>query len=321
MKKTLLTNSRRRAISGWLFVSLWLIGFLVFTAYPLFRTFYLSFNKVTITAEGIVADPVGFNNYKSAFLSDPVFVDALIAYVGELVLEVPIVIVFSLVVAMILNMGLKGKGFLRTIFFLPVIIVSGPVMKKLIDSGATTIQGAWDNPIMYSVLSALPESLAGIFTSLIDSFVMILWFSGVQILIFLSALQKMDRVVYEAADIDGASSWEKFWKITLPSLRMIVILNILYTIVSISGFELNEVITLIQTDSFAANYGLGYASALAFIYFVVLLAIIALFVSLYGLRSATDKRLKREAKQQVRTIRRLQQRRLRSASKSGRKPA
>ena len=138
---------------------------------------------------------------------------------------------------------------------------------------------------------------------------MILWFCGVQILIFLSALQKVDKPVYEAAKIDGASKWAQFWKITLPTLRPMIIVNMLYTIVSISSFELNEVIVLIQKNSFVANYGLGYASAMAFIYFAVLIVIIAMFVGLYGLRSPTDRKIAREAKQmakQVQKIRRLQ---------------
>ena len=308
MKKSLMTNSRRETLWGWPFVSVWVVGFLVFTCYPLIRTFALSFNQVTITAEGIVAEPVGSANYKNAILTDVVFTDALINFVGELILDVPIVIVFSLVMAMILNMGLKGTGILRTIFFLPVIIMSGPVMKKLIENGSTTIQGAADNFLVQNVLEMLPDQLASILSNLLSSFIMILWFCGVQILIFLSALQKVDKPVYEAAKIDGASKWAQFWKITLPTLRPMVIVNILYTIVSISSFELNEVIVLIQKDSFAANYGLGYASALSFIYFVVLMLIMVLFVSIYGLQSASDRKLAKETKQMVKQLEKIHRR-------------
>ena len=312
MKKKLMTNSLRENLWGWLFVSLWV---LVFTCYPLIRTFALSFDQVTITAEGIVTESVGGNNYRNALLSDPVFTDALIGFVGELLLDVPIVIVFSLVMAMILNMGLKGTGVLRTVFFLPVIIMSGPVMKKLIENGATTIQGAAENVLVQNVLEMLPEQLSMILNNLLSSFIMILWFCGVQILIFLSALQKVDKPVYEAAKIDGASKWVQFWQITLPTLRPMIIVNMLYTIVSISSFELNDVIVLIQKDSFAANYGLGYASALSFIYFVVLIAIMGLFVGIYGLRSPTDRKIARETKQMVKQLEKIQQRRARKARK------
>ena len=218
MKKKLMTNSLRETLWGWLFVSLWVVGFLVFTCYPLGRTFALSFNKVTITAEGIVTEAVGGANYKNALLSDVVFTDALIDFVGELILDVPIVIVFSLVMAMILNMGLKGTGLLRTVFFLPVIIMSGPVMKKLIENGATTIQGAAESALVQNVLSMLPEQLASILNNLLSSFIMILWFCGVQILIFLSALQKVDKPVYEAAKIDGASRFRRVLSVDLPAI-------------------------------------------------------------------------------------------------------
>lgn len=298
-----LTNKRREGLYGYMFVSVWIIGFLIFTLYPLIRTFILSFSKVTITGTGIKTVPVQFDNYKNAFLSDVKFVDVLLQYVGQMILYVPIVIVFSLIIAMILNMQLKGKGFLRTIFFLPVIIVSGPVMKELVASGAATIQGISDLEILKDLEMALPGVLGTLFTSLIDSFVMILWFCGVQILIFLSALQKIDRPVFEAACIDGASKWEQFWKITLPNLRPIVIINIVYTIVFISTFALNEVIVLIQEYSFAANQGLGYASALSFIYFAVLLIILGLFVKIYGLRSEADRRLAKKEKKRLKKIR------------------
>lgn len=299
-----MTNKTREGLYGYMFVSVWVIGFLIFTLYPLVRTFVLSFYKVTITSSGIKTVPVKLANYKDAFLSDVKFVDMLIQYVGEIILYVPIVIVFALIIALILNMNLKGKGFLRTIFFLPVIIVNGPVMKELIENGATTIQRAEELAVVDFLIEVLPGILGTLFTTLINSFIMILWFSGVQILIFLSALQKIDRPVYEAACIDGASKWETFWKITLPTLRPIVLINIVYTVVFISTFEINEVIMLIQEYSFAANQGLGYASALSFIYFVVLLIVMGVFVKIYGLRSETDSKLAKQEKKRSARLRR-----------------
>ena len=222
------------------------------------------------------------SNYKDAFLSDVKFVDVLIEYVGEIILYVPIVIVFALAISLILNMKLKGKGFFRTLFFLPVIIISGPVMEEFIDQGVTSIQGVDQMSFYKDLIFALPEFLGTLLNTLVNSFVMILWFSGVQILIFLSALQKIDRPIYEAAQIDGASRWEAFWKITLPTMRPMIILNIVYTIISISTFTLNEVIIVIQENSFSSTTGLGYAAALAWIYFIILLLIIGIFMLLYG---------------------------------------
>ncbi len=280
--KLKMSRKARENMLGYAFVSIWIIGFLIFTLIPIVRTFLFSFHKITITADGIRQNFIGMSNYKDAFLSDVKFVDVLIEYVGEIILYVPIVIVFALAISLILNMKLKGKGFFRTLFFLPVIIISGPVMEEFIDQGVTSIQGVDQMSFYKDLIFALPEFLGTLLNTLVNSFVMILWFSGVQILIFLSALQKIDRPIYEAAQIDGASRWEAFWKITLPTMRPMIILNIVYTIISISTFTLNEVIIVIQENSFSSTTGLGYAAALAWIYFIILLLIIGIFMLLYG---------------------------------------
>ena len=281
-KERELVMKKRENLKGWLFLSVWVIGFVVFTLIPIVRTLWMSFERVTITGRGMRTRFVGLENYKNAFFSDVEFVDVLIQYVGEILLYVPIVIVFSLVIAMILNRKIRGKGIWRTLFFLPVIIISGPVMKELMDQGVMAIQGLDGIAAVAVVLKALPGPLSRLFDTLIHSFVMVLWFSGVQILMFLSALQKMDRPMYEAANIDGASGWEMFWKITLPNLRTMIIINIVYTIVSISTFTLNGVIGLIQKHSFSAQTGLGYAASLTWIYFIVLLLVMGFFMVIYG---------------------------------------
>jgi len=280
--KLKMNRRARENVLGYLFVSIWIIGFLVFTLIPIVKTMIFSFKNVTITAEGIKTSYVGLKNYKGAFLSDVKFVEVIIQYIGEIILYVPIVIVFALIISLILNMKIFGKGFLRTIFFLPVIIISGPVMKEFIEQGVTSIQGVDNIWFVQRLLATMPTFLSTLLSTLIQSFIMILWFSGVQILIFLSALQKIDRPVYEAAQIDGASKWESFWKITLPNLRSIIVINIIYTIIAFSTFTLNDVIVMIQDSIFSATAGLGYASALAWIYFVVLVLVIGLFMILYG---------------------------------------
>ncbi len=277
-----MSRKARENLLGYMFISIWIIGFLIFTLIPLIRTFILSFNDVTVTATGIKTTSIGFNNYKNAFLADVRFVDVLVQYIGEIILYVPIVIVFSLVISLTLNMDIKFKGLFRTLFFLPVIIVSGPVMQRFIEQGVTSIQGVENMALVQNALEMLPNTLSKLLDTLISSFVLILWFSGVQILIFLASLQKIDRQVYEAAFIDGASKWEAFWKITLPTVKPIIVVNIIYTIITISTFSLNDVIVVIQENSFSDRTGLGYASALSWIYFVVLVLIILLFVLIFN---------------------------------------
>ncbi len=316
MKTKRITKTTRDAMRGWLCCLPWLAGFAIFTLYPIYSTFKMSFESVVISAEGLVRSSVGWDNYRRVFLADVTFPGILIDYVGSIILEVPIVIVFSLIIALILSKDIKGKGFFRTLFFLPVIIISGPIIQKFMDMGLMTIQGAQSNPVLLNILEVLPESVSGLLLKLVNSFVMILWFSGVQILLLLSALQKIDGSMYEAARIDGASSWECFWKVTLPNVRNMIVICLIYTIVTISTFDTNTVITTIQTNMFQTSRGMGYASAQAWVYFVVLLLVIGLFMLLYGPRNEHIygntklaklelKRAKKLKKQQEKDLKRL----------------
>jgi ABC-type sugar transport system permease subunit len=113
---------------------------------------------------------------------------------------------------------------------------------------------------------------------------MVLWFSGVQILIFLAGLQKVDQSLYEAARIDGASPWESFWKVTLPMLMPLVIVNVIYSIVYVSTFALNEIIILIKNNMFSTITGFGYATAVAWIYFIIITLVLAIWTGLLSLK-------------------------------------
>jgi oligogalacturonide transport system permease protein len=274
----------KNSLVGLLFVSPWIIGFAIFTAFPLLYSLFLSFQKVKITTSGIQTEFIRFENFQYAFVVDAIFTERLTKYLEEMIISVPIIIVFSLIIALLLNQKIKFRGMFRTIFFLPVIIASGPVMKELIDQGITTIPTI-EKYAIYQALTASPDGfLNGILLFLIKNLIMILWFSGVQILIFIAALQKMDKQIYEAAKIDGASNWESFWKVTLPSLFPMIIVNTIYTIVMYSMFSLNPIIEHIQTNMFKVDTGFGYASALSWIYFLIIALALVLSVGAMTLK-------------------------------------
>ena len=268
----------REALQGLAFVSPWLIGFLIFTLVPLVRTFWLSLNEVRVTASGIRTFFMDLKNYRDAFLTDVTFSGMLIDYALQMAVYIPVIISFSMAVALLLNLKIKGQGLFRTIFFLPVIISSGPVLAELTDKGAMTFEGLTKLDFLVNLQTTLPPSIARLLAFAVGSFIVILWFSGVQILIYLASLQKIDRSMYEAARIDGASGWQILWKLTIPSLIPITFINIVYTIVTVSTFSTSAVIQKIQTDMYRPEKGLGYASALSWIYFLVMLAIIGMFV-------------------------------------------
>ena len=267
----------RNSAKGYFFISGWIIGFLIFTLIPIIRTFWFSFNRVRSTADGIKESFIGLLNYKNAFLMDVAFTDGLINYAGQMAVFIPVIITFSLIAAILLTKDIKGKGFFRTIFFLPVIITSGPVMKQLIEQNATSLPGISE---YFSVQELANEFglLGNLLGTVLSSFIMILWFCGVQILIFIAAIQKLDQSMYEAASIDGASGWQSFWKLTLPALMPVVGVNVLYTLVTLSGFSLNTIVQKISTDMYDINRGIGYATALSVIYFGVILIILTVFM-------------------------------------------
>jgi len=269
---------RREALVGLSFIWIWIAGFLIFTCYPLIRTLMFSFSEVKITAEGIKTTFIGWENYRNALFLDVQFGDIVAGYFAETLVIVPIIVVFAFIVALLLNMKIPGRGVFRTIYFLPVIITSGPVIKQLMDQGAASLPGIQDIIRTSRLHETMPGLAADLITFLLGSFITILWFSGVQILIFLAGLQKLDSAMYEAASIDGASRWESFWKLTLPALNPMILVNIVYTVVMQSVFSLNPVITMIQDAMYDPKYGMGYAAALAWIYFLVMLALLGILV-------------------------------------------
>jgi len=272
----------REALYGYGFILLWIVGFALFTLVPLLETFHYSLNRVTVTAEGIRLEFVQWANYTRALFTDPNFIELVIGYAIETIVSVPIVLIFSMVIALFLNQNFKLKGLFRTIFFLPVVITSGPVIRELTAQGATSAPGLATLPAVAQFIAELPRALRNPVEYLLTSFILILWFSGVQILIYLASLQKVDRSVYEAAAIDGASAWEAYWKITLPSLSTANLVNAVYTVITLSHFSENKVIQYIYNQTYAVQGGIGYASAMAFLYFavmVVLLVIVYLFLA------------------------------------------
>ncbi len=276
---------------GLLFCAPWILGFGLFTLYPLIQTLIFSFSKVDLSTEGFITTPYGFNNYIKVFTSDTDFIIALKNYLVSMVVYVPLITIFSLILAMLLNTKIKTKGFFRTIFFFPVIITSGPVIKILMEQGVTAMTGVNTVFDVETITAKMPELLRIAFNTLTSEFIMILWFSGIQILVFVTGLQKIDKGVYEASAIDGANKWEQFWKVTLPAINPTVVINVVFTTVMQSIFALNPIILKIQADmnDTSEGKGYGYSSALAFTYFVIMIAVLVIFVLIFKKKNKRSK--------------------------------
>ena len=261
--------------------------------YPLITTMIFSFSSVELKPSGFETEFIGFTNYINIFTKDTDFIYAISDYVVEIIIYVPLITIFSLMIALLLNAKVKGTGFFRTIFFLPVIITSGPVMKILIEQGVTSIPGLAEIINLEEISAKLPHFLQSALNVLTNEFIMILWFCGIQILVFLTGLQKIDKGVYEAANIDGASRWERFWKVTLPAINPTIVINVVFTIVMQSLFALNPIILKIQSDMNDSSgiKGYGYSSAIAFSYFLVMIVLLVIFVLIFKRR---DKKVRKE---------------------------
>ena len=262
---------------GILFIAPWVIGFLLFVSFPLAFSFYMSFNNVTVTANGIRRTYAGLQYYRSILFEDgSALYDQLIPFLQQAALMIPIIVVFSFMIAILLNQKFPGRGFFRALFFLPVIFNSGGVIEKFMEQGQGTLGMMERYSITETITTYLPEAWATPITSVMNSFVLILWYSGVQILLFLAGRQTINPSVYEAARIDGATPWEAFWKITLPAMTPFIFLNVIYTIVELFTFPSNPIISSVSTSAY------GHSSALVWIYFTIIMVFLGIIFLLFA---------------------------------------
>ena len=289
--------SRRRLREwgyGYLFILPWLIGVCIFFLYAAGRSIYFSFVDVLIGgADGLAFEalPNIFQNYINVFTTEVNFPITLGSFALSLVLQLPIIISFSLIIALLLNSKIRCRGIFRMIFFLPVIIATGPVMNMLTAQGVASVPMMTD---MTALLGGLPQFILDPLTDLFNSLIVILWNAGIQILIFLSGLQKVSKTLYEAAKIDGASGWESFWKITLPIVKPMILLNSAFTVVTLATGATNEIIELIYTVTNAPTKGYEYGMAMSWIYTLVIALILVVVFLLF--REKSDKHVKYEQK-------------------------
>ncbi|MBR3429942.1 MAG: sugar ABC transporter permease [Clostridia bacterium] len=294
------TIQARRARTGTLFILPLIIGFLVFMVRPLFISLQMSLSKV-IVAEGTMSPfnitlnlfgrdlvlPLG--NYNYAFLSDPDFNKLLVDEIGRMAINTIATLVMSFVIAVILNQEFKGRTVCRIIFFLPVILSSGVLpgiesqnqyfnlMTSISDavnesSGVNLSQALQD---LLSVSGVAREAFDVIF-QMIDAIYDIVMASGIQIIVFLTGLQSISPSLYEAADVEGCSAWESFWKITFPMVSPLLLVNCIYTIIDFFMKNDNTVMEHINSVMYGTQMDFGAASAESWIYFGVALVFIGI---------------------------------------------
>lgn len=275
-------RSVRNARDGYLFLLPWFIGLMAFVVAPFLFSLFLSFQKVGIRPDGsgFQYTFIGWDNFKYAFLKDNLFPVALFNFFREALLVVPITVIFAFVISIFLNLKFPGRGIFRTIFFLPVIFASGKTLLELFSEGQGKVPLLEQYNINEIIYSALPESTATPIIAILGKFVLILWFSGVQIVIFMAAFQTVSASTYEAARIDGATPWETFWKITFPAVVPFIMLNLIYTTIELSANPFNPILKMFTDNVTNPKTGYGYVSAIGWIYSMLIFILIAIFASL-----------------------------------------
>lgn len=286
MKKLKIESKQK--IIGFAFVGPWLLGFAVFSAYPLLYSLYMSFNKVKVSGSALKMEWMGWENYNKALLRDAEVMNNLIKVLQNTVIIIPIIVVFAIIMALLLNEEFKGRSFIRAVFFLPVLLTSGNLIESLTAQGQGTVSFLKSDTIN-SLLENIGGSLGETLTMVIDSFLIILWYSGVQMLILIAGMQSVNPSVYEAATIDGAGKWESLWLITLPNLVPFILLATIYTVVDQFTAPFNKIMDFIMGHMNNVKTGYGYASAISFLYFLLILGMIGIVFLMFR-RSVTEKK-------------------------------
>ena len=283
MTKKKMSISKKNVLFGWIFVSPFVAGFLLFMALPLFSSLRISFSKLTNTVGISEMNFIGFGNYIKAFVGEVSFLSTFTGTVVETLVYTPLVVIFSLIIAIMINKKIKFKGLFRCIFFLPFMLGTGYILSMLVELGVTGKSMALGDSVMIStnqISSMIGPELTGLVMNFMSAISLILWKSGVQILLFLSGLQGISRSLYESAKCDSANEWEMFWKITLPMISPLVLLTIVYTIIDYFTDINNSVVKYFTYYAFTGSM-YEYASAVSWIYFAfiaILLALVFLFM-------------------------------------------
>lgn len=298
-KRRIASLDRRKARSGWLFVLPFVIGFVLIYLPVIFDSIKYSFQRISVQAGGgLVTEFVGWQNYEEALINDPKFAQTLLVGIQELLFDIPAIIIFSLFMAVLLNQKMAGRAVFRAIFFIPVILSTG-LMESINAQNIMAEYGEETDSISNSGQSATAEIVSAIdieylfsnmkvgteivdyVVSAINNIYDIVNRSGVQMLIFLAGLQSISPAIYESCQIDGASSWETFWKITFPMISPMILVNAVYTIIDSFTTDSNTVMKFIAAKYTQTN-GNVISSAMSWIYFLIVMLIVGVVAAIFS---------------------------------------
>ena len=302
IKESKISYERKKGLYGYGFIALWFVGVVYMFLIPLFQSLWYSLSYTELVSQPAVMEQYGmdgpgiytewndFGNYKKAFTENADYPQNLASSLAETAYTVPLVLVFSLFVALLLNDKFKGRTFARAIFFLPVLIATGPVLQVI--NGDMLSQGVGEAAqfsslfkadfveefLQFMGLSNISQSFADAVKEITETILNLIWDSGIQILIFISALQQIPVSAKEAASMEGATGWEFFWKITFPTISPMIFVNLIYTV--IDAFVKADNPVMVQVMSYARGWEYGFSSAMAWAYFAIVAVVLGLIAAI-----------------------------------------
>ncbi len=297
-KKRRLSLAQKRALTGFVFISPWLIGFLIYYVRSIYMTVQFSLSEVSPAVGGYEAKFVGLKNLKYIFLEHPQFNQQLVISMRDVFIDVPLIIIFSLLMAMLLNQKFVGRTIVRAVFFLPVIMGSAAITTAIdnarsamvggVSSTAADIVDASSSSINVDYYLALfkdiglPSGILDYVVGAVERLSDVVSLSGVQIVIFIAALQSISGSLYEVAKIEGATGYETFWKVTFPMVMPHIITCLVYTVVD--SFANSEVVSLSYDEIFSNNH-YDYGSAMSLVSTIVVCAVLFAVVAVIQKRT------------------------------------
>ena len=289
--KRVVSFERKKQWYGIAFSAPFIIGFILMYMVPLVSSVNYAFSDVTTNENGVSTTFNGFANFSYAFTQDPNFISTLFSSLGSTLYQTILILLFSLFIAMMLNDKFRGRIVVRAIFFIPVIVASGMVIHimtgdvlQALQQGGQNSSSLLESTFLKHMLSTygIGDSTITAIVTTIDSIFQLAWRSGIQILIFLAALQSISKSLYESSAIEGANAWENFWFITMPMIMPILLVNTVYTIIdNFTDYNSNKLMAYIN-DNYLTQVKYGCALAMAWTYFLiiaVLLAIVYLIIT------------------------------------------
>jgi len=302
IKKSRISYEKKKGLYGYGFIAIWIIGVIYMFIVPIFKSAWYSmcYTELVTTADqaaqrgmtsaGIYTEWNNFGNYEEALFKNQDYLPKLTESLVAMVPQVIVVMIFSLFIALLLNQKFRGRTFARAVFFLPVLVATGPVLAVIkgdistngISSGeqfsALFQTDLVDELLQFLGIYNLNQQLTTTIQTITSDIFNLLWSAGIQILIFLAALQQIPVSAKEAASMEGATGWEFFWKITFPMISPMILANLIYTVIDTFIDSENPVMSIVLAQSRGLRYGLS--AAMAWIYFLIVAVALAIIVAI-----------------------------------------